>query len=557
MNAHDLLVQLGLVLAAGWAGGMVARALRLPVMVGFLVAGVVIGPHTPGIVASREVVESVANLGVILLMFSVGLQFSLHELAEVRKEAVWGGLSQIVATMALGFGVARLIGWDARTGVFVGCAIALSSTAVMVRVLEERGELGSTHGLIILGILVVQDLAVIAMAVLLPMLGDSPSGGAGPAALVWALARAALFLAVLLVLASRVVPWVLMHVAHVRSKELFVLAVVTICMGTALAAESAGVELALGAFMAGLLVAGSEYSDEVLIQIRPLRDVFASVFFVSIGMLLDPAFVARHWYAVLAITLSITLGKPVIASLAVYATGRHARTSLQVGFGLAQIGEFSFVLASIGVSRGVVGSDVAGAILAAAAVTILLTPFVSKLGPAAYGRLRRIAVLAGRVERPPDGVISDMAAGCEDSRAVVFGYGRVGRLISAGFRAKGIPHTVVDFDSTSAHAADHQGLAVIYGDATSDIVLKRALTPCIEVVAVALPEAPTTEAVIRGIRALSAEVPVIARVHRAEDEKLMQEAGANRTIYAENLAGAEMLRSASERLGRKKGRGRR
>lgn len=550
MSAHVLLVQLGVVLTAGWIGGTLARLMRLPVMVGFLLAGLAIGPHTPGITASREVVENVANLGVVLLMFSVGLQFSLHELAEVRREAVGGGLLQIGSTILLGLGVSRLIGWDMKAGLFVGCAVALSSTAVVVRALEERGELGSVHGLIILGISVVQDLAVVAMAVLLPLLAVPGSGIEGFRALGLAMGRASLFIAGVLVLASRGIPWVLAQVSRLRSRELFTLAVLTLCVGAAMAADAAGLELALGAFLAGLVVAGSDYADEVLVQVRPLRDVFASVFFVAVGMLQDPVFVWERWSAVLSLVLAISLGKSLLAALSVYLMGRHARTSLQVGFGLGQIGEFSFVLVGIGVARGVVSTEIAGAVLASAVLTILLTPLVSALAVPLYERLASIGLLKPYREPLADSALVDMAEGCEASEAVVLGYGRVGRIVSDGLRRAGIPHTVVDYDSMAAHAADHQGLAVVYGDASSDAVLQRALTPCVSLVVIALPEAPTTEIAVRNIRQLRPDVTILARVHRSEDEQHILEAGADATIYAENLAGSEMLRLAMERLGR-------
>jgi len=542
MSAHVLLLQLALVLAAGLAGGIIARAMRLPVMVGYLLAGLAVGPYTPGVVARHDVVSNVANLGVVLLMFSVGLQFSLRELVEVRREALWGGLGQIAATVLLGIGVSRMLGWQLTAGVFVGCAIALSSTAVVVRVLEERGELGSARGRIVLGILVVQDLAVIAMSVLLPVLGPSGAGPGWLPVLLQAVARAAVFIGALLYLASRGVPWFLAQIARLRSRELFVLTVVTVCMGAALAAEATGVELALGAFMAGLVVAGSQYADEVLVQIRPLRDVFASVFFVSVGMLLDPGFVVRHWVGVLALLLSIALGKPLIAALAVYLTGRHARTALQVGFDLGQIGEFSFVLAGISVTRGVAGADVAGMILAAAVLTIILTPAVSRAGVPTYHLLRRSRLLPARLEALPDRALPDIARGCESARALVLGYGRVGRIVSQGLHRASVAHTVVDLDPVAARLADANGAAVIYGDAASDTVLTTALTPCVDLVVVALPEAPTTEVVVRTIRTLNDRVPIIARVHRTDDEESILSAGAVAAIYAETLAGDEMLR---------------
>lgn len=548
MNTRLLMVQLTLVLGAGWIAGLLARAARLPVLVGFILAGLVIGPHTPGWAANRDIVENVANLGVVFLMFSVGMQLSLDEMAEVRKEAVWGGLAQIILTVALGVGLSVAMGWTVSAGLVVGCAIALSSTAVMVRVLEERGELGSAHGRIILGILVVQDLAVIAMAVLLPLLGPDRDGSGGLKALVLGIGRAGLFIGAVILLASRVVPAFLRMLVRMRSRELLLLGCVFISIGSALAAEAFGVELALGAFMAGLVISESEYADEVLSQIRPLRDVFASVFFVSVGMLLDPAFVLRHWWQALALILAVMVGKSLIATLAVRATGRHLKTSLQVGFGLGQIGEFSFVLGGIGVSAGVLAQESAGLLLAAAVVTIVATPLLSSAGGRIYQWMARNPLLASRVAVAPEPKGEDMEYGCGDARVLLLGYGRVGRSLSETLRRQGIPHTVVEYDPIAARAAHQAGLPVVHGDASSEAVVAKALTPCLELVLVALPEAPTAEVVVRSIRLREPTIPILVRVHREEDVAPLLAAGANSAIYAESLAAVEMARQAQEIL---------
>ncbi len=338
----EFLGDVGIALVAALIGGLVARALRLPVLTGYLLAGVLIGPHTPGFIADGRVVLGVANLGVALLMFAVGVQFSLDELKHVRRTALIAGGTQIVGTILLGILIGLAFGWGLYGGTFLGCALALSSTAVMLKVLEERGELGSAHGGVMLGILVVQDLSLILMVVLLPAFAAFSSDGAAALAGVGtALLKALLFLLVTLLLATRGVPALLDRAARTGSRELFLLMVVSMCLIASFAAERLGLGIALGAFLAGIVVSESSYSHEVFSQVRPLRDVFASLFFVSVGMLLDPAFLAANWPLVATVVIAIVVGKALLVMLPLYRLGWHGRTVVVSGLGLAQIGEFS------------------------------------------------------------------------------------------------------------------------------------------------------------------------------------------------------------------------
>ncbi len=283
----EFLGQIGIVLIAALIGGLVARALRLPVLIGYLIAGIAVGPHTPGFIAQESTVGTVADLGVALLMFAVGVQFSLDELNHVRKTALVGGGAQIVGTIILGVLLGLAFGWGVYGGLFLGCAIALSSTAVMLKVLEERGELGSSHGNVMLGILVVQDLSLVLMIVLLPALAALQTEGVRALASVGiALLKALLFLGITVLMATRGAPALLNRVARSGSRELFLLTVVCLCLIAGYTAEQLGLGLALGAFLAGIVVSESGFAQEVFSQIRPLRDVFASIFFVSVGMLL-------------------------------------------------------------------------------------------------------------------------------------------------------------------------------------------------------------------------------------------------------------------------------
>jgi CPA2 family monovalent cation:H+ antiporter-2 len=403
MHETEFLTNVAVALLAALAGGFLARAMRLPVLIGYLVAGVFIGPHTPGVIASPEIVHAVAKLGVALLMFTVGVHFSLDRLKSVRRVALLGGGLQIAGTVALGVLLGLALGWGLYGGLFLGCAISLSSTAVMTKLLEERGEEGSPHGEALLAVLIAQDLCVVVMTPLLPALSDVARHGVSAAkALAGAALSGGLLLALILLLAMRVVPALMKRMTGMGSPELFLLTGLGICLAAALAAERAGIGLELGAFLAGLVISETDYAHELFAQIRPLRDVFAALFFVSIGMLLNPSFLRLHWVAVAAVVAAIVFGKALISALAVRAAGRPGRTAVIAGLGLAQIGEFSFVLASIGSARGLIPGEISGVILSAALISLVLAPFLFSAAFPLAARLDAAPALS-RFRRPSVG----------------------------------------------------------------------------------------------------------------------------------------------------------
>lgn len=550
MHDFALLTELALALGAALAGGLIARRLRLPPLVGYLLAGVVVGPNTPGLFADTGAVHAVAQIGVAFLMFTVGVQFSLEELQRVRRVALVGGGIQIGATILLGALVGWALGWGKYGGLFLGCAISLSSTAVMSRILEERGELGSSHGTVMLGILVVQDLTLVFLALLLPALATvSTEGPRALAGIGWSLLRAVLSVGLALALATRAVPKLLDRISRMGSQELFLLTVVTICLAAAQLAYLAGLSLEIGAFLAGLVITESEYAQEVFSQVRPLRDVFASLFFVSVGMLLNPQFVASHWLAITLVVLAIVLGKGCIATLAVFSQGEHARTSLQAGLGLAQIGEFSFVLAALGAQRKLISSDLSSVILSAALVTLLLAPAVSAAAGPIYTRLSAVPALARKLNRREEHHHAH-GAGHSEARVLVLGGGRVGSLVSQALRERQIPHRVVEYDAGRRAQLHALGVPVVYGDALSDIVLESALSPSVELVVVALPETSMAQMAVRKLKHLAPEAQVVVRVHRREDAQRASAAGADAVTYAEQEVAESIIRHSLEHLGR-------
>lgn len=544
----EFLTNVGIALGAALAGGLLARAVRLPVLIGYLVAGILVGPHTPGVVANGETVHAVANLGVALLMFAVGVHFSLDELKAVQKTAIVGGGLQIGGTILLGVLLGIALGWGVYGGLFLGCALSLSSTAVMMRLLEERGETGTTHGSVMLGILVVQDMSLVLMAALLPALSSLSTGGAGAWGVVGtALLKAALFLLVTLGLATRGVPALMHRVARLGSPELFLLTGVGICLLAAVAAEYAGLGLALGAFLAGLVISETDYAHELFSQVRPLRDVFAALFFVSVGMLLNPAFVAGHWLAVLAVVAAIVVGKALITTLSVFALGHHGKTAILTGLGLAQIGEFSFVLATLGSDRKLIPAEISGVILSAALMTLLLAPAVFGAGGRVYARLNRWPALARRMNRMT-GEETGTTEAATGTRVAILGYGRVGRYVADALRAQNVPHVVVDFDGAALARARENGSPTLYGDASSETVLAQTSPARLSLAVVALPEAGATEMAVRALKRLAPSLPVIARVHRGPDIPRLRAAGADAVIHAEFEAGTEMIRQTLDRL---------
>jgi CPA2 family monovalent cation:H+ antiporter-2 len=424
----------------------------------------------------------------------------------------------------------------------------------MLKTLEERGELGTAHGGVMLGILVVQDLSLVLMIVLLPALADlGTQGTAALASVGTALLKALLFLLVIVLLTTRGVPALLERIARTGSRELFLLTAICLCLVASFAADRLGLGIALGAFLAGIVVSESGFGHDVFAQVRPLRDVFASVFFVSVGMLLDPRFVAANWPVVTAVVLTILVGKSLVTMIPLHLLGWQGRTVVLTGLGLAQIGEFSFVLATVGAARGLIGQEVASVILSSALISILLTPFIYGGAGRAYQAAMGVPLLARLLGQRASPVISSGTppphTEKDAERVIVVGAGRVGRYVSDALRAKNMPHVVVDYDGNAAARLRENGARVVFGDATSDAVLEQAAPKRAELAIIALPEAATTEMVLRLLKQLAPALPVVVRVHRGVDIPRMRAAGADAVIHAEFEAGTEMIRQGLDRLG--------
>ncbi len=544
MEHSELVLDLALALAAAFAGGWVARRLGQPVLIGYLVAGILIGPNTPGFEADRERVQQLAELGVALLMFGLGVEFSLSEILRVRRIVSVAGGIQIPLTIGLGVVVGLVAGWSVQASFLLGGAFAISSSIVTLTWLMSRGEGDSPQAHVALGLGVVQDLALVPMIALLPVLSENDSNV--PLELFKSMAIATVALVLVIVLGTRFVPRILYSVARLESRELFLLIVVLIALGTALASQEAGLSLALGAFLAGLVVSESEYDRQVLSEIIPLRDLFATLFFVSIGMLVDPQYIASHVPEVALFTLALVFGKMLIIGAALLTAGVNHTTATLVAVFMAQMGEFSFVLAGAGREEGVVDENQFGVILATAVASILLTPFVVKLAPALVAFSARLPGVASQELA----MVGEELPHEELRRhTIICGYGRVGAVLGDALDRRGFAYTVIEINPAIVRDLRSRGIHAIYGDAGNEPVLEHAGIRQARVLVVASVDLVSTPAAIRYARKINPSVAIVTRAQAASEVELLRSAGANEIVQPEFEAGLECVRFVMRRYG--------
>ncbi|MEO7296474.1 MAG: cation:proton antiporter [Candidatus Limnocylindria bacterium] len=530
-----LLIALGAALVLG----ALAQRLRLPPMLGYIAAGLVVGPATPGFVADREEVLALADIGVALLMFSIGLQFSLGELRSVGGRILAGVPVQVALTMAIGTGVGLILGWELIEALFIGGAVAVCSTVVLVKVAGEATLQTTTHGRIALGVSIVQDLVTVVLVVTLTALG-SQAEESWPA-LVGAGGVARGFVALVLFGGSRVLPPLLGFIAGLRSRELFVIAVAVIAIGTAFAASALGVSVALGAFVAGLALADSDLTASVLGEVVPLRELFSTFFFVSIGVLLQPAAILAAWPVVLALLLIITLGKALpIAGLAIL-DGHRTSTALRAGALIGQSGEFSFVIASAGLAVGAVASETFSLAMGAVVISILTAePLLSVA--------RRIGTRFDRTTRREPLPGDEPAAGLR-RHAIILGYGRAGRSVARVLGSRGFGWVAIDGDYSLAREAREAGAAIIYGEAGAPSVLDQARVTDAHAVIVAIPDALATRQAVVYALSRNPRIEIVARAHSDVEEADLRRLGVARVVVAERELGHELIRHALRRFG--------
>jgi len=528
---------LAYVFLAAVGGGALARLAGQPLVLGYVLGGILISPLTPGpAVSDLHTFELFAEIGVILLMFSVGIEFSLHDLLRVKWVALLGAPLGIALSVAMGMGVAALLGWPLLPGAVVGMVISVASTMVLARLLMDRGELHSRHGRVMIGITLVEDLAVVILIVIIPTLGTLDAGRL--LTIAGTLGRALLILVPAGYAAARIIPPLMTRVARMHSDEMFLLVALAVGLGTAALTQAAGLSLALGAFLAGLIINGSEYAHETLARLLPLRDVFVALFFVTIGALIDPGSLGANIPLLATMVAMVVVGKLVLWTLVVWLFRQSLWTALLVGVGLTQIGEFSFILVQVARGAGHVGADIYNATLAAALITILINAALVRTAPALIARLRGVAA-AGAASGTEPG---------EAQHVVLCGFGRVGSAVGEALETFGTRFVVIERDPDIVRGLRSRGVPCLFGDAAQPRLLEEAHVGRAALVVVALPEMDRARLVLRGVRAVSPQVPVLARAHTASARDALVEAGATEVIEPELEAAATMIRHALRSL---------
>ena len=525
---------IALILVAALLGGVVAQRLGLPLILGYILAGVIVGPNTAGpTVGGVHDIELLAEIGVALLLFTIGLHFSLDELAPVRRVALWGTVIQMSLTAAFGYGLGRLLGFGWEEAVWFGALLSLSSTAVVLKSLSEQGVMGTLSSRVIVGMLIVQDLAVVPLIIVLPELG---SMGEGLSELGFAALRAATFIAFMLVFGRRILPWLMARIAAWNSRELFLLSVVGIGLGVGYGTYLFGLSFAFGAFVAGMVLSQSDYSHQALADVEPLRDVFAMLFFVSVGMLLDPAFLLEN-AGVVALVVSLVF---VVKGLLFAGVGRSFGygniVPFAVGLGLFQVGEFSFVIARVGIEAGAISQRSYSLMLTTAVVTMALTPFAMRLAPSFYGRWRE------RFPRESLRTFNLPEAGLRD-HVLIAGYGRVGGFVAHLLGRLEQPIAVVDSNPGRTDQARESGHPTVFGDAAAQPVLEAAGVSRARLVIVTVPDPVGARLVV------NPDVHVVVRSTTVEQLEELGRLGVYEAVHPESEAGLELGRQALNHLG--------
>jgi CPA2 family monovalent cation:H+ antiporter-2 len=538
MPHHTSLIAMlvfGFVLA--FALGALANRFRLSPLVGYLLAGVLAGPFTPGFVGDAQIAPQLAEIGVILLMFGVGLHFSLRDLMSVKNIAIPGAIAQTVVATVLGWGLAALMGWSHIEGIVFGFSLATASTVVLLRAMEERRLLDTRRGKIAVGWLIVEDLACVVALVLIPALAGALGGTGGGAeavgaagvleALAITFGKVAAFVAFMLIVGRRAIPWMLERIAGTGSRELFTLAVLAIAMGVAFgSAELFGVSFALGAFFAGMLLNESEFSHQAAQDSLPMRDAFAVLFFVSVGMLFDPGILVQHPWQVLATTLIIVFGKSAAAYVIVRAFGHPNATALTISTSLAQIGEFAFIIAGLGLTLGILPQDGHSLVLAGALISIMLNPILFMVLD--RWMARESARIAANAPPEPDVVPMDIG-----EHAIIVGYGRVGSQLAHLLHERGVPLVVIEDDADLVEQARARGLPVVRGNAANKRVMQEAAPERARLAVFAIPQALEAGETIERLKALNPAITVLARAHSEGQVRHLLQHGADAAVLAE------------------------
>jgi len=531
---YDILIIFGLSLLVG----LLFNRIRIPPMIGFIVAGVIAGPYMLSLIRDPAQVDLLAEIGIILLLFSIGLEFSFRQLWEIKEIVLKGGAIQVFLAATLTIAATFMAGCTWNEAVVLGFVVSLSSTAVVLKVLHDRGELDSPHGKLALGILIFQDLVAIPMMMAIPFLANVGDAGGDPVYLV--LVKDLLFIAILVAAAKWVMPWLLFKVAKTRSSELFLLFVISVCFGVAWLASFSGLSLAMGALLAGLLISESEFSHQAISRIVPFRDIFTAFFFVSIGMLLDVGFFLGHFWLVILFLLAILLLKYVTTAAAATILGYQMRTIILAGIALAQIGEFSFIITRSAVEFGILSHDVYQAFLIVALSTMALTPFLISSGPAVSGYLCSHTLFQRLFPArcqwvPGEGRVA------RSGHLVIIGFGVNGQNLARAAKMGGIAYAIIDMNPDFVRRASREGEPIIYGDATTEGVLDHAGIGTARIAVVAINDPVATRRIVGLCRQKNPGIFLIARTRYLIEVPVLRDIGADEVIPEEFETSVEIF----------------
>jgi CPA2 family monovalent cation:H+ antiporter-2 len=524
---------IAIIIVAALMGGMIAQLLKQPLILGYILAGVAVGPYTGGItVTDIHNIELLAEIGVALLLFALGLEFSFKELQPVRKVALIGTPLQMILTIAYGFAIGQLLGFGEIASLWIGALISLSSTMVILKSMMNRGLMGTLSSRVMIGMLIVQDLAVIPLMIMLPQLSNPH---AGLPALGWAALKAAGFLTLMIIIGTKVIPRAMAYVVTWNSRELFILTVTATGLGVGYATYLFGLSFAFGAFVAGMVLGESDYSHQALSDIIPLRDVFGLLFFVSIGMLLDPAFLFANLKTISLMVVLLIIGKGLIFAILVMFFGYRNVIPLAVGLGLFQIGEFAFVLGRVGVHTQSISNELFSLILTTAVITMILTPFLSGFTAPLYAVHRRW------FKHEPMQTMNLPETGLHH-HVIIAGAGRVGSYVANVLKSLHITFVVIEYDSRQISRLKEAGIPLVYGDAGQPIVLNAAGIEHAKLLIITTPSAIVTKTIVEKSRHVNLKLKIVARAENIDQIQILHDLGVNEVIQPEFEAGLEVTR---------------
>lgn len=527
MPPEEILKSLVIIIAASTAIVFLLHKLKVPSLVGFLIAGALIGPYGLGIAGDTRVVEVLAEVGVILLLFTIGIEFSLKKLEGMKKAVVTAGGLQVLVTIVLAAGVSYLLIDNPRKALLIGFLTALSSTAIVLKIIDQRGETDSPHGRLMFGILIFQDLCVVLLMLLIPVLAGS---GLNIGDITLKVLKAALIVGFILFSSQKLIPGLLYQIVRTRSRDLFIMTIILLSFAIALLTSEFGLSLALGAFLAGLAISESEYAHQATADILPFKESFMGLFFVSVGMLLDVSFVFHHAFLVMAAVVAIFVVKLATGVLSASLSGAPPKTSLQVSLGLAHIGEFSFILALAGRNYGLLGSEFYQLFLSASVITMLLTPFLLESGPAlsdwvaAKGLFKKALRLATYGEEPGERI---------ENHVIIIGFGLNGRNLARVLREAGVPYVVLDLNSETVREMRPKGEPIYYGDGASAEILEKLGIKSARLLVVAISDPASTRRIVAVSRSANPEIHIVVRTRYVSEMDDLKELGADEVIPEE------------------------